>query len=74
MRSNCYAYLSLDILNKTNMIDSNQFKSFIWSCYNPQEGAFIGHPYKTELEEEFKISTLDNTYFAVEVLNKLIQN
>jgi prenyltransferase beta subunit len=35
---NCYAYLCLDILNHTELIDETKFLDFIWSCFNYEEG------------------------------------
>ena len=71
---NCYAILSLNILNKLDLIDRQKFIDFIWSCYNPVTSGFIGQPYNVDLEDSFKISTMDNTYFAVMTLNLLMDN
>ncbi|MEJ2278274.1 MAG: hypothetical protein P8Y70_11080 [Candidatus Lokiarchaeota archaeon] len=74
LQTNCYAYLSLDLLNKTDLINADKLLSFIWSCYNYEEGGFIGRPYDASLDTKFKLSTLDNTYYAITVLNKLLEN
>jgi prenyltransferase beta subunit len=71
---NCYAYLCLDILNKTNLINTGVLIDFIWSCFNYEEGGFIGRPYHHDLETSFKKSTLDNTYYAILVLNKTLDD
>ncbi len=71
---NCYAILSLNILNKLDLIDRQNFIDFIGSCYNPDTSGFIGQPYSVDLHESFKISTMDNTYFAVMALNLLIDD
>ncbi len=71
---NCYAILSLNILNKLDLIDRQKFIDFIWSCYSPVMSGFIGQPYNVDLEDSFKISTMDNTYFAVMTLNLLMDN
>jgi len=71
---NCYAFLSLKILNRLDLINNQSFIDFIWSCFNSDEGAFIGQPYDVDLHPKFKIPTLDNTYYAVKVLNLLLEN
>ena len=69
---NCYAYLSLDLLNSLgSVINSQQAIDFIWSCYNPEEGGFIGQPFSPDLHPFFKVATAEYTYFAVETLNTL---
>ena len=73
LESQCYAILSLEILNSLELIDSQFFIGFIWSCFNPQGdyNGFIGRPWSSELEEDFKIATMDNTYYAVQTLDVL---
>ena len=71
---NCYALLALEILDQLTLIDSSTFISFIWSCYNPLTSGFIGRPYNSGLTTEFKIATLDNTYYAVRTLDALLPN
>ena len=71
---NCYAILSLDILNRLDLIDKQKSIDFIWSCYNPISSGFIGQPYSMDLHESFKISTMDNTYFAVMSLDLLMDD
>ena len=68
---NCYAVLSLDILKQMDLIDTPAMIEFIWSCYNSNEGGFIGQPYSADLSSYFNISTLDNTYYAIIMLNLL---
>lgn len=70
----CYAILSLDILNLLHLIDSQEIIDFIWSCYNYFSSGFIGQPYDSGLEEGFKIATADNTYFAVQTLDLLMND
>ena len=74
LETNCYAILSLDILSSLNLTDSQEMIDFIWDCYNPISSGFIGRPYYTGLEEGFKISTMDNTYFAVQTLDLLMND
>jgi len=69
---NCYAILSLNILNRLDMIDVQESINFIWSCYNPISSGFIGQTYDSHLYSKRKISTMDNTYFAVKTLNLLM--
>lgn len=69
---NCYALLSLDILDLLeSTIDTQEAISFILSCYNPSMGGFIGQPYSSELHPFFKEATAEMTYFAVKTLNIL---
>ncbi|MDX1797891.1 MAG: hypothetical protein R3255_04520 [Candidatus Lokiarchaeia archaeon] len=70
----CYAILSLEILNALDSIEVQTMIDFIWSCYNHNSGGFIGQPYNTVLEDEFKIATADNTYFAVITLDLLMDD
>lgn len=69
---NCYALLSLDLLNALHLIDSSKSVEFVWSCYNPYSSGFIGQPFDTELQNSFLISTLDNTYYALKTLDLLM--
>ncbi len=71
---NCYAILSLDILNRLYLIDSQDSIDFIWSCYNPTTSGFAGQPYDVGLPDHFKLSTMDNTYFAIHTLDLLMSN
>ncbi|NVM16996.1 MAG: hypothetical protein HWN80_04720 [Candidatus Lokiarchaeota archaeon] len=68
---NCYAVLSLSILNSLNQIDTVEMIDFILDCYHPNLHGFIGQPYDDSLTEIFKIPTADNTYYAVITLNAL---
>ena len=71
---NCYAILSLKILNRTDLFNKQGIIDFIWDCYNPETSGFIGQPYTAELEDGFRVSTADNTFFAVFTLNLLMDN
>ncbi len=71
---NCYAVLSLDLLDSLNLIDTSEMISYLWECYNTDTSGFIGQKYDTSLEEGFKISTMDNTYFAVYALDLLMDD
>ncbi|MCK4781131.1 MAG: hypothetical protein KAT57_13105, partial [Candidatus Lokiarchaeota archaeon] len=73
---NCYALLSLDILGQLGLINTQHSIDFIWSCYNPEgpENGFIGQSNNPNLIEEFKIATIDNTYYAVRTLDLLIND
>ncbi|MFX1385435.1 MAG: hypothetical protein ACFFBP_23705, partial [Promethearchaeota archaeon] len=68
---NCYAFLSLEILGELGLISVPGAVNFIRDCYNPDTSGFIGTPYSPNLNPNFKISTLDNTYCAILTLNKL---
>ncbi len=69
---NCYAILSLDILDSLNLIDIQDSIDFVWSCYNPVTSGFIGQPYDGSLAEYFKIATMDNSFFAILTLDLLM--
>ncbi|MFX1315419.1 MAG: hypothetical protein ACFE9T_06110 [Promethearchaeota archaeon] len=71
---NCYAILSLNILNRLEEIDVEGSIEFIWSCYNPISSGFIGQSYNSGLESFLKTSTMDNTYLAVLVLDILMDD
>jgi prenyltransferase beta subunit len=71
---NCYAVLSLNILNALTLIDTAETIDFIWECYHPNLHGFIGQPYDSSLDEGFKIPTADNTYYAVITLDFLISD
>ncbi len=71
LQVNCYAVLSLEILNSVNSINIASMLDFIWSCYHQGLHGFIGQPYDNSLEDGFKIPTADNTYYAVITLDTL---
>ena len=73
LQVNCYAILSLDFLGEltSENVDLSPLVSFIWDCYHPDTGGFIGQPYSASLSEEFKFSTMDNTYYAILALDAL---
>ncbi|MBD3256260.1 MAG: hypothetical protein GF383_14275 [Candidatus Lokiarchaeota archaeon] len=71
---NCYAILTLDLLNQLNLIDTQKVIDFIWNCYNTNDGGFIGQPFDTSLPEKLRTPTMDNTYYAVLVLNMLMDD
>ena len=68
---NCYAVLSLNILNSFDSIDISNMIDFIWDCYHHVLHGFIGQPYHGSLDEGFKVPTADNTYYAVITLDTL---
>lgn len=68
---NCYAVLSLSILNSLDQIDADELINFIWDCYHPNFHGFIGQPFDSSLDEGFKVPTADNTYYAVMTLDLL---
>ncbi|MFX1499523.1 MAG: hypothetical protein ACFFDH_01010 [Promethearchaeota archaeon] len=74
LEANCYAILSLDLLDSLNLIDIQESIDFIWSCYQPVTSGFMGQPYDYWLPEHFKLSTADNTYFAIITLDLLMSN
>jgi prenyltransferase beta subunit len=74
LQVNCYAILSLDILGNLDLINTQKIIDFIWNCYDPNIGGFIGQPYDPSLHENFKTATLDNTYFAVYTLDLLMDS
>jgi prenyltransferase beta subunit len=69
---NCYAILSLDLLNSLDLIDIGKSIDFIKSCYNPITSGFIGQPFSYDLEYYAKISSMDNTYYALKALDLLM--
>ncbi|MBD3211526.1 MAG: hypothetical protein GF311_02875 [Candidatus Lokiarchaeota archaeon] len=71
---NSYAILSLGILDQLEIINTESMVDFLWSCSHPTEGGFIGQPFNEDLHDNFKIPTLDNTYFAVKALDMLIDD
>jgi prenyltransferase beta subunit len=73
LQVNCYAVQSLALLDRLGSIDTQYFIDFIWSCYNPISDGFIGQPYDPSLEPMYRISTMDNTYYAVITLNLLLE-
>ncbi|MHA1376503.1 MAG: prenyltransferase/squalene oxidase repeat-containing protein, partial [Promethearchaeota archaeon] len=68
--------LALDILGSLHLINFQKAIDFIWSCYNPEgnENGFIGQPYDASLEKKFKVATADNTYFAIQALDILLND
>ena len=71
---NCYAILSLQLLNALDLIDIDSSIDFLWSCYNPLTSGFIGQLYNPSLDYYAKISTMDNTYFAIKTLDLLMDD
>ncbi|MFX0001727.1 MAG: hypothetical protein ACFE9Q_11280 [Candidatus Hodarchaeota archaeon] len=69
---NCYAVLSLDILNSTSLIDTDEMIDFIWDCQ--YLGGFIGQEYDSDLDAGFKVPTADNAFFAVLTLEVLMDD
>ena len=74
LQVHCYGVLSLKLLNSLDLIDVEASKEFIWSCYNNLTSGFIGQPYSPSLDYYAKISTMDNTYYAVKTLDVLMGN
>ena len=76
LEAQCYSLLSLDILNAMDLIDQQAFIDFIWSCFKPEgdDNGFIGVPWDAELDNKTKIATMDNTYYAIQALNLLIDD
>ena len=69
---NCYAILSLDILNQSSLIPNTQESiDFILSCYHPTSYGFIGQPYYSSPSGMLGIPTMDNTYYAIITLDVL---
>jgi len=73
---NCYAILSLNLLGQLDLINGEESVDFIWRCFNPEgsENGFIGQPYVSSLLNEFKIATMDNTYYALRTLALLMDD
>jgi prenyltransferase beta subunit len=74
LETTCYSILSLNLLDSLHLINTQDMIDFIWGCYNPVSGGFIGQPYNIGLEDGFKIATADNTYFAVITLDLLMDD
>ncbi len=71
---NCYAILSLEMLDRLNLIDEQEAIDFIWSCYNPDTSGFIGRPYDPDLPDEYELATMDNIYYAILTLDMLLED
>ncbi|KKL91860.1 hypothetical protein LCGC14_1890470, partial [marine sediment metagenome] len=71
---NSYAVLALERLGALGLIDINKMINFLWSCYNPITSGFIGQPYSSDLDDFFKVSTADNTYYAIKTLDLLMND
>ena len=76
LQVNCYAILSLDILNRLYMIDIQDSVNFIWSCFNTEgtENGFIGQTYDLTLSYGFKTATMDNCFYAITTLDLLMDD
>ena len=74
LQVHCYGVLSLELLNSLNLLDIEDSEDFIWSCYNSYTSGFIGQPHSPSLDYYAKISTMDNTYYAVKTLDVLMAN
>jgi len=70
----CYGILSLQILNQSGSLNSEDLIYYIWSCYNPISSGFIGRSYDSNLEPKYLISTADNTYYALLTLDILLSD
>ena len=51
---NCYAILSLSLLDSLYLLNTSKTIDFLWSCYNPSSSGFISQPYDPSLDETFK--------------------
>ncbi|HEC37260.1 hypothetical protein LCGC14_0796440 [marine sediment metagenome] len=71
---NSYAVLALERLGALGLININEMVNFLWSCYNPISSGFIGQPYFSTLDDYFKVSTVDNTYYAIKTLDLLMSD
>ena len=71
LETNCYAILSLSLLDQLTRIDSPDAINFILSCSDPTTHAFIGQPYDACPSGILKVPTMDNTYYAVLTLETL---
>ena len=71
LETNCYAILSLSLLDQLSLIDTTEAYNFILSCSDPITHAFIGQPYASCPSGILKVPTMDNTYYAVLTLETL---
>ena len=71
LQVHCYAVLSLELLSSLTLIDIEESKDFIWSCYNNYTSGFIGQPFSSALEYYAQVASMDNTYYAVKTLDLL---
>ncbi|TFG26076.1 MAG: hypothetical protein EU533_00045 [Promethearchaeota archaeon] len=73
---NCYAILSLILIDRLDLIDIQDAIDFIWSCLNPENSTngFIGQPYEPNLRYDYNLASMDNTYFAVQTLDLLMED
>ncbi|MFX1298566.1 MAG: hypothetical protein ACFFD2_27375, partial [Promethearchaeota archaeon] len=74
LETTCYAVLSLDLFNSLALIDTHGIVDYLWSCYNTDTSGFIGQPYQLNLPAIFKLSTMDNTFYAVITLDLLMDD
>jgi len=68
---NCYAILSLALLDQLTQISFQDSIDFILSCYHPDIHGFIGQPYDDCPSGILQIPTMDNTYYAITALEAL---
>ncbi|MFX1557193.1 MAG: hypothetical protein ACFFC9_08060, partial [Promethearchaeota archaeon] len=68
---NCYAILSLEILGYIHLIDSSRMIEFVMNCINSTSSGFIGQEYDPNLYSFEKIATMDNTFFAIQIIDIL---
>ncbi len=73
LETNCYAVLALNIMGQIDSINVPEMIDFIWDCYDPINGGFIGQPYSESLSSKFKTPTADNTFFGVITLDILME-
>jgi len=65
----CYAVLSLNILGELGVLAQEDITNYIWSCHDSNSGGFFGHPSPNPSPQN--ITTAENTFFAVKILNIL---
>ena len=65
----CYAVLSLILLDQLDSLVPADIMNYIWNCFDSNSGGFFGFP--TPDKSPQNITTAENTFFAVIVLNEL---
>ena len=66
---NCYALLSLYILNQEHLVNTQYFVDYIWSCYQSISSGFAGQDTDQDIHPYFLTATLDNTFYALKTLD-----
>ncbi len=65
----CYAVLSLLILDELDFLVQSDIVDYIWSCFDSEIGGFFGYPSADRSPQN--VSTAENIFFAVKVLNEI---